>query len=472
MKKSILIVTLIFNVQFCLANGLLITETSLENFNESEGLVDVKFRISWGNSWRIDSGPSNWDAAWIFIKYRSNNGPWQHATLNAASATNYTIFLSDDQLGAFLHRAGNGSGNNVSQNTLLSWDIGNDGVSINDTIEVKVFGIEMVYVPESAFWIGTNGGAEVDRFSSQFILSENEITVNYGTSSSFAGDGIGLLPEAFPKGFNAFYCMKYEISEEQYIAFFNTLTPSQKIQNDLTGSVCKNSDDEIDGNTISWLGIGTEATSNTPERACSFMTGIQFARYLDWAALRPMTELEFEKATRGPGLPNDEAYAWGTSTIISSPYSIINSNLSFSSISGIMTNEGRAAYNLSSINYPRPVRCGLFSNLPLGGIPRTREQSGSSYYGIMELSGNLAELVISIGNTESRTYNGEHGDGAVGTQSSFIQNNLLTRSVRGGSWIDEANLLRISDRTYGGGGALIASQGQNYIGGRGVRTAD
>ncbi len=36
------------------------------------------------------------------------------------------------------------------------------------------------------------------------------------------------LPAAFPKGYAAFYIMKYEISQEQYVGFLNKLTQTQQ----------------------------------------------------------------------------------------------------------------------------------------------------------------------------------------------------------------------------------------------------
>lgn len=40
----------------------------------------------------------------------------------------------------------------------------------------------------------------------------------------------------------------------------------------------------------------------------SWMDGAVLA---DWAALRPFTELEFEKAARGPVVPVADEFAWG-----------------------------------------------------------------------------------------------------------------------------------------------------------------
>ena len=45
---------------------------------------------------------------------------------------------------------------------------------------------------------------------------------------------------------------------------------------------------------------------------CNFLSWMDLAAYLDWAALRPMTELEFEKICRGPNPPIAGEYVWGT----------------------------------------------------------------------------------------------------------------------------------------------------------------
>jgi hypothetical protein len=39
----------------------------------------ITFDIKWENSWRTRGSPHNWDAAWVFIKYKVGNGEWRHA---------------------------------------------------------------------------------------------------------------------------------------------------------------------------------------------------------------------------------------------------------------------------------------------------------------------------------------------------------------------------------------------------------
>jgi hypothetical protein len=53
----------------------------------SGGVRLVTFDIEWDESWRGPdrptwvAAPGNWDAAWVFLKFRGDGGPWRHATL-------------------------------------------------------------------------------------------------------------------------------------------------------------------------------------------------------------------------------------------------------------------------------------------------------------------------------------------------------------------------------------------------------
>ena len=58
------------------ANNISVTNVSLTGQNTADNYTFVRFDISWENSWRTSSAPANWDAAWIFVKYRVGNGNW------------------------------------------------------------------------------------------------------------------------------------------------------------------------------------------------------------------------------------------------------------------------------------------------------------------------------------------------------------------------------------------------------------
>lgn len=109
MKKMLLLLGCCISSICLMANNISVTNVTLENFNETEGWVHIQCNISWQNSWRIDAGPSNWDAAWVFAKYRANSGPWRHVTLSANNTSiltpNFTIDVSTDNKGAFIYRS-------------------------------------------------------------------------------------------------------------------------------------------------------------------------------------------------------------------------------------------------------------------------------------------------------------------------------------------------------------------------------
>lgn len=88
--------------------------------------------------------------------------------------------------------------------------------------------------------------------------------------------------------------MKYEVSQEQWVAFFNTLTSAQKPSLDLTGPTGKGSDAQVTRNAISWPDAGN-ATTSLPNVAVNYVTTLGALAYLDWAGLRPMTELNTKK---------------------------------------------------------------------------------------------------------------------------------------------------------------------------------
>lgn len=69
------------------ANNISLTNLSLTGKNTTDDFVLVQFDLSWENSWRTSSEPYNWDAAWVFVKYRVSGGDWQHAWLHDTGHT-------------------------------------------------------------------------------------------------------------------------------------------------------------------------------------------------------------------------------------------------------------------------------------------------------------------------------------------------------------------------------------------------
>jgi hypothetical protein len=151
------------------SSSLEITNIALVNRDDGAGTIDVQFDLSWRNSWRLAEPPYNWDAVWIFIKFRKNNGAWQHATLTpsghyapagseielgARDYASQAAIPGNPGVGAFIYRSSSGGGTITLTGVRLKWHRETDGVAVGDSLNMSVHGIEMAYVPQDAFYAG------------------------------------------------------------------------------------------------------------------------------------------------------------------------------------------------------------------------------------------------------------------------------------------------------------------------------
>jgi len=229
------------------ANNIRVSNVSLTK-NAGSSSATVQFDVAWENSWRVTSGPSNWDAAWVFIKYHTGDLNWKSATLDPddadhvvpAAATLDVGLNATRGLGAFIYRAAPGAGN-VNYNAVkLKWNYGDDAVSDAALVTLDVHAIEMVYVPQGSFQVGDGvartgtseiaslvaGGGAAGTAPPFTIASAAAMTVGTTAGSlSHTGQVAGTyraIPATFPNGFGAYYLMKYEASQHQWAAFLNT----------------------------------------------------------------------------------------------------------------------------------------------------------------------------------------------------------------------------------------------------------
>jgi len=505
-----------------LANNITITGGQLTGNNGTQVLVQMD--VSWQNSWRIN--PDRWDAAWVFVKYRTVAAGWQHALLDATghvapAGTAITTGLLDPGaafnattnpgIGAFVYRDADGSGAFTANGVQLRWNFAANGVSLADVEEVSVFAIEMVHIPQGAFFAGS-GGTETGSFTDGSWVSGNTIPFSitseaalamgpsagqlWGTSttgSSTIGDP-GTLPAAYPKGFQAFYCMKYELSQQAYVDFLNTLTYPQQVlrtQNAPdspagTGAmVLSNSNRSsidvqvpgvdpgvpaiyacnLNGNTV------FNETDDGSDLAASQLAWADLAAYLDWSGLRPMTELEYEKTCRGDAAPVPNEHPWGTATILDTPYTL---GAAGTPQEGIATNYasngvGNAVVDVTHASGFGPFRVGIFAAHPNN---TGRVSAGAGRYGVMELAGNLFERCISAATTSGRAFTGTHGNGALTAVGDHDASTWPppTEGIgfRGSSFNNNRNDARTSHRSLS---SSVSASRQSFTGGRGVRTA-
>jgi len=462
-KTALLFVCSIAVFLTSMANNVVVSTVSLgpqvTGGPISTHYTQVNYDITWQNSWRTSTNESNYDGCWIFVKFRKQStSVWQHATLNLTGHTipsGSQIQAAADGKGVWMHRNADGIGTVNWTAASLRWNYGADGVLDNENVEVRVYAVEMVYIPQGAFTLGGIGietysfkdGSSTNPFQ---VTSEAAITAgtaagNLNAAGAFLASG--TIPAAFPKGFNAFWIMKYEFSNQQYLDFLNTL--------DQTTAITRNA--------IAATGSVPAMVVTFPERAANALSAIDELTWLDWAAMRPFTEMEFEKACRGSGiLPSPNEYAWGNTTL---------TQIGTPSNTGL-NNETWAVGNCN-YSWGNAMRCGA---LATGASNRT--SSGGTYYGVMEMSGNEMEVCVYAGNATGRSFTGLHGNGMIaGNGEHDVANwpnsttNINAAGARGGYFVSGVNVyLQISDRNI-----VITNNATiryNGYGGRGARTGE
>lgn len=490
------------------ANGLVVASVELVMQNTGAKTVDVMFDLSWSNSWRAETLTfTNWDAAWVFVKFRpQGSNAWEHARLSSVAGDHTVsggvIDVGSDGtngVGVFVYSASEHTGDVSYTGTSLRWNYGSNGYNFprGALVEVSVQAIEMVYVPAGSFSVGSGAGASGEFYkyphanNAYEIESESAITVGindgdlyYPGTTYGPGDRGSPIPAAFPKGYKAFYCMKYEITQGQYRDFLNKLIRTQ--QNARTGSQAANKFAMSSSATISQrngircpgviplapatIVFGCDGNANMVfdesndaiDRACNQMAWSDLTAYSDWAGLRPMTELEFEKACRGPLPPVANEAAWGNATVVNQ-----------TAVSGTDGSGTETALPVNA-NYFNgsggPMRAGIYAT-----TNSTRLTSGGSYWGIMDLSGNVGEMTVTAGSATGRSFTGLHGDGKLTDSGSA--NVTGWPGTAGGElrcWIFYTALSdsRVSARDYTGSYDTRADYGGGVCqGGRAVRAA-
>ena len=398
------------------------------------GIAQVRFDLSWDDAWKNDI---NCDGVWVFAKFRVGDGEWRHASLQSASPRDFDgkdqspvgfsrgqgqdpattgVWIPESRRGFFAFRT-RGQGGVRLKGGAFTWDYARDGVKAEELrdVGVRLFGLEMVYVPEGAFYLGDPQGPKgPDNCFFTFpdngayrVPSEKEILVDAKPGSLFCNrlppkpensrDEVPfVIPDGFPKGFKAFWCMKFELSTQNYVDFLNTLTRCQqgaRVSSDIRGDrvehyyVMTNTKVETQRQPIfcQKSGHGSLAPiaffSSAPARACSMLSWVDVAAYADWAALRPITELEFEKACRGTAPPVPGEYAWGTTRIgrvdafDGADGSGFEKKVPVSGLVNCAFEGGIAPYHKGDWKEPKnpgfegPVSCGLFAQTRHPGIP-------------------------------------------------------------------------------------------------------
>lgn len=538
MKRIIyLLFTLLAATGTGIANNVQLTNLSI--VNNGPGLITVKFDLSWDNSWRTNIGPANYDGVWVFFKYKQPGGDWTHLNLtgnNNVAPAGFEVFQNSSftKPGAMIYRDADNMG--VGTVTVTGVQLG----AINTlpyNIDVKGFALEMVFIPAPSggrpvFGDG-NGITEsanalhyTDNVATTNSVLPMECDVNGFDDAELETDGIYIYSndtiqttnplgalDPFPT-FKAIWCMKYEISQAGYRDFLNTLDSQQQVTRTFNAPTSAIGTGALTtaGTKRNYIEIATPASLNTPAVygcdannnniynqpadgewiACNYLTWPDIAAFLDWSGLAPMSELQFERICRGnssaganPAVLGE--YAWGTNTIFASLYTLTGAATAGELASNASLVVGNAAYATTSSN--GPLRSGVFAT----GVSN-RVTSGASFYGVMELTGNMSEYCIALGNVAGRSCrlvpNGNGSISSIGNAQLSLggagfwpgmEGNTNTTAIntcsgscevtasaglrlRGGSIGDLANVLSVSFR----GNGVTPSSRTDTRGGRGV----
>ncbi len=485
------------------ANNLQVGNVRLANHDAFAKTMDVVFNLQWDNSWRgtYDSVES-WDAAWVFVKFKAPDAAnWTHAWLstspNAHTAPDGVVDVgttrvsgTDRGMGAFVYSSAPRAGGVIYSGTRLKWDYGAQGYDFGSGggIEVSVHAIEMAHVTEGAFWAGNTNAVisnsfrdEANAASPLRIASEAAQSIFYGAATPSASYA---LPAAFPKGHKGFYCMKYMVTQGQYAEFLNMLTRSQQ------ASLCSATtlgrymyfdNSKTSSQNWNYINVSDETAdplprvyaTSTPDLICNWIGWDDGIRYAAWAGLRPMTELEFEKACRGPLAPVDGEFAWGD-TLNAIMYHAGNGAYTGREIA---TGSGRSSAGWNpdySANSAIKLPNTQTTQMPRAGIFATatssRRQSGASYWGIMQLSCSLNEQVVSPRDATGLGFQGTHGSGTTANPADWPPvgyGSTAGIARRGAEWFSENPRARVADRAsiiHGGARSM-------HFGWRAVRSA-
>jgi hypothetical protein len=308
----------LFLASTAFADGLKISNVSIAPRDAKT--ATVTFDIAWTNAYRFDRFH---DAAWVFFKVRPDaKSPWQHARLVADKVVNPSGFGSGEGtplefvvpggdegfVGMFVRLAKDGRGAVTSQKVTAVLDLNTEHRTLNTSI--RAFGIEMAYVAEGPFYLGSS----VRRINCFYEYQESGTnTPPYRVTGAgaiptgrqkgklwalgFRPEDNSQIPAAFPNGYAAFYCMKFPcLTQGFYADFLNTLTVAQAKKRWYV---------EGQGKEISRTGTAPDYTytATSPDARTAWLSWEDYAMVAAWAGLRPLTELEFEKAVRGLDAP-------------------------------------------------------------------------------------------------------------------------------------------------------------------------
>lgn len=312
------------------------------------------------------------------------------------------------------------------------------------------------------------------------LCADDQDTWSGTLTGSLNASGVKITSDIYPNGFEGFYAMKYEISQEQYVRFLNKLNATQqkaRTREDLdqlsegsyvfgTNTNQPNYRNGIvvgarsNGIVIFACDLTQDGEGKVSQEddgqtvACNYLSVNDMLAYADWSGLRPLSELEFEKMGRRPypQAPDLKGWAGGSRAQAEFPTSETFENGTLPGSDNERLEEGNvnAGGKISG-----PVRVGSFAsnaNVPV--------EAGASYWGLMDLSGNLAEYYYNVG-AVGRTFHEQYygysqgngilaATGEADVSAGYWPRNARALALRGGSFMSSGlteDEIALSDRS-------------------------
>ncbi len=170
--------------------------------------VEIAFSLSWDNSWRDEY---NWDAAWVFVKYKKEGATTAWSHVNLGRVTSLPSDLSSDfgltgssPIGVFIYRNVPGEGNLVDKEVKLKVakaQLGNPTAEeiAAQRIHVAVSGIEMVFVPYGAYYLGDGTSKNSFRSVQQRIIPASKDIIDLHSGYQYSCIPAPHYPPSPPK---------------------------------------------------------------------------------------------------------------------------------------------------------------------------------------------------------------------------------------------------------------------------------
>jgi formylglycine-generating enzyme required for sulfatase activity len=352
----------------------------------------ISVNLGWSQCWNLKGrrAPFNHDAVYLFLKGKQSNTESISLPMASVSMKSTLVSAKLKSVGVVFETE--------TQDTALRFTAIIDLVTplSQGNWDISAYALEMVYIPEGSFWLG-------DSLSNNTLGGKNgsPLLIDGNPKPIFQIGDTNALSNNNTSGFSSFYLMKQEISQASYTDFLNNISKEEAevlAPSIFTFPIADSRRNRCFITKVNGK-FGTDANQNGildewndgGSVACNWLTNKQLLAYLSWAGLRPFTELEFEKACRGPLKPKAKEFAWGTQ-YATDANTITQSGTSAEKVSEIgndssgLTNHALLAGNLY---LEGPIRSGF-------EFFRTSNRviAGAGYHGNADLSGNLWEQCL------------------------------------------------------------------------------